>query len=118
MQNHPTIRQKLSTAKKIFFFEGERFVTVQTSEGLVRIRMNLNGPPDVRQFIINPDLVKTTRQYRVMESLGFRPIDKLSMVYEKRTENQGVIKVRFFNSVIKEITVNGIPVKQFAVEVE
>ena len=113
-----SIPQKLVGAEKAFFFVGEKFVTVKTKKGMVRIRMNLNGPGDVRRFSIDPSLVAKTRQFKTMAALGFHPIDKFSMVYEKRSEKQGVIKVRFFNSIIKELTVNGIPVNNFTLEME
>jgi hypothetical protein len=113
---YPTVEDKLRAAKTVHFFQGDRTITAMTAEGeMISVRPTFDGSGDVRAAVRDEVQVKRTRQYKVMTALGFRPIDRFWMLYKRETD-KGVIKVRFYNSRIKELLVNDIPVKHVSVE--
>jgi len=105
---------------KLHVFVGDDFLTLSREGELRKCGVKLNGGPDVKEVVRDDERFMKTEQFRVMAMMGFKKLDPLGMVFGKWDYgNEGKsVKIRFYNSRVKEILVDGQNVETYSMEVE
>jgi hypothetical protein len=107
------MKTRIKYAKKVHFFKGDNEVTIIDAKGMWRSKTDIRGSADVKSIVASKEKLHRSRQYRVMEALGFVCKDKYGMMYDR-----GALRVVFYKSRVKELFMDGKPVESITVELE